>query len=144
MSPSIGKPWLHALLGGKVQPLRVEGYHPKLDSAIWPGIWNPDWDKRFEELYGYDPARAKELLEEAGYKNGFEFTMYLYTLPGLPEIIDIGQAIALDWQAVGLRPKLVEHRLSQGAGAVSDQDHSWGGVALASLRPGPRGHPQHL
>ena len=39
---------------------------------------------------------------------GFEFTVYLYTLPGLPEIIEIGQALALDWQAVGLKPKLVE------------------------------------
>ena len=29
-------------------------------------------------------------------------------LPGLPEIIDIGQALALDWEAVGLKPKLVE------------------------------------
>ena len=44
--------------------------------VIWPGIWNPDWDKRFEELYGYDQEKAKALLEEAGYKNGFEFTMY--------------------------------------------------------------------
>ena len=34
--------------------------------------------------------------------------MYLYTLPGLPEQVDIGQAIALDWQAIGLKPKLVE------------------------------------
>ena len=96
------------LLGGKVEPHRVHGYHPKLDSVFWPGIWNPDWDRRFEELYGYDPARAKALLEQAGYGKGFEFTMYLYTLPGLPEILDIGQAIALDWQAVGLKPKLVE------------------------------------
>jgi peptide/nickel transport system substrate-binding protein len=109
MNVAINRPALaHALLGGKVQPLRVEGYHPKLESAIWPGIWNPDWDTRFEELYGYDPTRARKLLEEAGYKNGFEFTLYLYTLPGLPEIIDIGQAIALDWQAIGLRPKLAE------------------------------------
>jgi ABC-type transport system substrate-binding protein len=98
----------NALLGGKVQPLRIMGYHPKLDSDIWPGIWNPDWDKRFEDLYGYDPGKARKLLEEAGYKNGFEFTVYLYTLPGLPEIIDIGQALALDWEAVGLKPKLVE------------------------------------
>jgi ABC-type transport system substrate-binding protein len=97
-----------ALLGGKVQPLRIMGYHPKLDSEIWSGIWNPDWDKRFEELYGYDPARAKKLLAEAGYTNGFEFTVYLYTLPGLPEIIDIGQAMALDFEAIGLKPKLVE------------------------------------
>ena len=29
-------------------------------------------------------------------------------LPGLPEIIDIGQALALDWEAVGLKPKLME------------------------------------
>ena len=34
--------------------------------------------------------------------------MYLYTLPGLPEIVDIGQAMALDFQAIGLKPKLVE------------------------------------
>src|SRR5215467_7054166 len=31
-----------ALLGGRVEPLRVHGYHPQLDSALWPGIWNPD------------------------------------------------------------------------------------------------------
>ena len=34
--------------------------------------------------------------------------MYLFTLAGLPEQVDIGQAMALDWQAVGLKPKLVE------------------------------------
>ncbi len=96
------------ILGGRVEPLRVMGYHPRLDSSIWPGIWNPDWDKRFEDLYGYDPARARALLTAAGYPNGFEFPVYLYTLPGLPEMVDIGQALALDWQAVRLRPKLVE------------------------------------
>jgi peptide/nickel transport system substrate-binding protein len=96
------------LLGGKVQPHRLHGYHPKLDGAIWPGIWNSEWDTRFEERYGYDPAKAKALLAQAGYPQGFEFTLYLYTLPGLPEIVDIGQAMALDFQAIGLKPKLVE------------------------------------
>jgi ABC-type transport system substrate-binding protein len=96
------------LLGGKVQSHRIMGYHRQLDSAIWPGIWNPDWDQRFEERFGYDPAKAKALLVQAGYPQGFEFTLYLYTLPGLPEIIDIGQAMALDFQAIGLKPKLVE------------------------------------
>jgi ABC-type transport system substrate-binding protein len=96
------------LLGGKVQPHWIMGYHQQLDGAIWPGIWNPDWDKRFEELYGYDPAKAKALLAQAGYPQGFEFTLYLYTLPGLPEQVDIGQAMALDFQAIGLKPKLVE------------------------------------
>ena len=96
------------LLGGKVQPHRVMGFHPQLDSAIWPGIWNPRWDQRFEDTHGYDPAQAKALLAQAGYPQGFEFTLYLYTLPGLAEIIDIGQAMALDFQAIGLKPKLVE------------------------------------
>lgn len=96
------------ILGGKAQPLLVSRFHPKMDTALWDGIWNPNWEKRFNELYGYNPAQAKKLLTEAGYKNGFEFTVYLYTLPGLPEILDIGQALALDWQNIGLRPKLVE------------------------------------
>src|SRR5207245_11564576 len=81
------------LLGGRVQPHRIMGYHRQLDGAIWPGIWNPDWDKRAEELYGYNPTKAKALLAQAGYPQGFEFTMYLYTLPGLPEQVDIGQAM---------------------------------------------------
>src|SRR5262249_51421524 len=96
------------VMGGKTQPMLVTRFHPQADAALWPGIWNPDWEKRFDELYGYNPAKAKALLKEAGYEKGFEFTVYLYTLPGLPEIIDIGQALALDWEAVGLKPKLVE------------------------------------
>ena len=96
------------LLGGRVQPLRVMGYHPELDSKLWPGIWNPDWDKRFEELYGYNLTRAKELLEQAGYAAGFDFTLYLVTLAGLPEIPEIGQVLAQNFEAIGLRPKLVE------------------------------------
>jgi ABC-type transport system substrate-binding protein len=95
------------MLGGRVQPLRVHGYHPQLSAALWPGAFNPDWDTRFDALYGYNPTRAKALIEEAGAA-GLEFTIYLYTLPGLPEQVEMGQAIALDFEAVGLQPKLVE------------------------------------
>jgi peptide/nickel transport system substrate-binding protein len=96
------------LLGGRVQPLRVMGYHPELDSKLWPGIWTPAWEKRFEELYGYNPPRARGLLEQAGFAAGFKFNLYLVTLAGLPEIPEIGQAMALDFEAIGLKPKLVE------------------------------------
>jgi dipeptide transport system substrate-binding protein len=96
------------ILGGKALPMQVTRFNQTADEELWPGIWNPEWEKRAEDLYGYNPPRAKALLKEAGYEKGFEFTVYLYTLPGLPEIIDIGQALALDWEAVGLNPKLVE------------------------------------
>src|SRR2546430_7910901 len=57
----------NALLGGNGEPIRVAGYHRKLDAALWATIWNPEWDTRFEELYGYDPGKAKALVKEAGY-----------------------------------------------------------------------------
>jgi ABC-type transport system substrate-binding protein len=97
-----------AILGGKTQPMRVTRFNTQVDNVLWPGSYNPDWDTQFEALYGYSPDKAKALLKDAGYGAGFEFNVYLYTLPGLPEILDIGQALALDWQAVGLTPKLVE------------------------------------
>src|SRR5262245_6859626 len=53
------------ILGGRVEPHRVMGYHRELDSAMWPGIWNPEWDARFDTLYGYSPAKAKALLAQA-------------------------------------------------------------------------------
>src|SRR5713101_8247351 len=96
------------ILGGKALPMQVTRFNQTADEELWPGIWNPEWEKRAEDLYGYNPPRAKALLKEAGYDKGFEFTVYLYTLPGLPEIVDIGQALALDWEAIGLKPKLVE------------------------------------
>ena len=98
-----------ALLGGRVQPHAgawVSSQAWTVTSGQGSGIRTGI--KRFEELYGYDPVKARALLAQAGYPQGFEFTVYLYTLPGLPEMVDIGQAIALDWQAIGLKPKLVE------------------------------------
>jgi ABC-type transport system substrate-binding protein len=92
------------LLGGKAKLLKVFGFDPQVE----PQYWNPEWDEKFDAMYGYNPARARALLQQAGYGAGFDFTIYLYTLPGLPELVDIGQAMALDFEAVGLRPKLVE------------------------------------
>ena len=31
----------NSLLGGRVQPLRIMGYHPELSTALWPGILEP-------------------------------------------------------------------------------------------------------
>lgn len=95
-----------ALLPGANVDARMNVMFTDLDELEWPGLINPDWDKNFDEVYGYDPVRAKELLVEAGYPDGFEFTLALTPTQAFPETVDIAQAMALDFEAIGLRPKL--------------------------------------
>ena len=51
----------------------------------------------------YDPAKAKQLLAEAGYPNGFEVTMNLTAWPGRGYLPDVGEAVATYWERVGSR-----------------------------------------
>ena len=54
----------------------------------------------------YDPARARQLLAEAGVANGFEIKMNpaAGTVEGAADVLE---AAALDWEKVGIRTKRV-------------------------------------
>ncbi len=61
----------------------------------------------FEDIkpYPYDPEKAKQLLAEAGYPNGFDMKVELVTSSG--EFGDTFQAMAQDFKKVGVNVELV-------------------------------------
>jgi peptide/nickel transport system substrate-binding protein len=50
----------------------------------------------------YNPEKAKKLLAEAGFPNGFDFEWYVPFVP----YFDMGERVLVDLRAVGIRGKL--------------------------------------
>ena len=61
------------------------------------------WDKSLDRLYEYSPDRAKRILEEAGFGNGFEFTL---SFSARPYTSDLGQILQQQWAKAGFRVTL--------------------------------------
>ncbi|MFG1624894.1 ABC transporter substrate-binding protein [Kribbella sp. NPDC049227] len=62
--------------------------------------------------YKYDPAKAKQLLAEAGYPDGFSTSMQ-WPLEGGPNIRALAQAMISDWAKIGVTVKPLEKERAQ-------------------------------
>ena len=98
MNMAINRQELQAhLFRGKGEPMYVSGIAPFLEG------WNPEWAQRFDQLYGYNPTRARELLKEAGYPAGtLKAKIWSFAQLAKPEIPQLAEAVAVYFQAVGI------------------------------------------
>lgn len=61
------------------------------------------------EQYKYDPARAKDLLRQAGYPNGFSVNLFVTTSgSGMQEPVAMGTAVQAYLAAIGIKVKIQE------------------------------------
>jgi peptide/nickel transport system substrate-binding protein len=92
--------------------------------------WTTD---ALKKPYPYDPAKAKALLAEAGYPNGFEVTMNLTAWPGRGYLPDVGEAVATYWEKVGIRVK--RRPVDRAVFSADFRARSYPGVTLAWAAP---------
>lgn len=106
---------LEVLYGEGVRELPVYTMDPR-----FPG-YSKSLAERFDEAYGYDPERAKELLAEAGYPDAFDdpvIPIVVTSLAGNPEFAQMAELVQAYFDMAGLRTEMREQDWATGNTAI--------------------------
>jgi ABC-type transport system substrate-binding protein len=120
-----------SFLGGNAEVMLLNHMHSTREG------WDPAWEQRWEEEYGYDPDAARALLESAGYgpSNPLKTTMLLSYQTGFPEGPDVQETIIAYWKDVGVEATLetVDRATERDvAEAFGYDNHFWMGTTLSA------------
>ena len=94
--------------------------------------WNPEWVERWDEMYGYDPDEARELLAAEGYdeNNPLKLKVISTTIPGSPELHDVIEATQIMYADVNVNLEI--EKLDFGTWLQRGRDHKLENTMRAS------------
>jgi peptide/nickel transport system substrate-binding protein len=90
----------HAIDRKRLNDILMLGKGTVSEGPTPPGLW---WYDEKTKSYDYDPAKARALVAEAGYPNGFEFTL---STPQVAIFQQMNQLIQEQFAAANIRVKL--------------------------------------
>ncbi|MDH3443974.1 MAG: ABC transporter substrate-binding protein, partial [Deltaproteobacteria bacterium] len=95
----------------------LKGYAYPLHAPVGPDQYG--YSPEIGPKYSHDPAKAKQLLAQAGYPNGFEVD-FLIPVGQYNKVKDVAEAIGAMLRAVGIRPKLRTQDQDSGFAAIRE------------------------
>ncbi|MDE2801369.1 MAG: ABC transporter substrate-binding protein [Chloroflexota bacterium] len=141
LNKAINRPEVMGAFAPHGELMILNHFHPQFTG------WNPEWQHRFFEEYGYDPAAARSLLREAGYdtNNPLQIKTRIRSCVVMAGCEDVTEAIAGYWQDVGVDVELItidgasRNALSratrQGTAGVGEGIVDWVDVDNSSTHP---------
>ncbi|WP_373767366.1 ABC transporter substrate-binding protein [Glaesserella sp.] len=90
-----------------------------------PTIWGYNNDIKDDD---YNPEKAKALLKEAGFENGFETELWAMPVarPYNPNARRMAEMIQADWEKVGVKTKIVSYEWGEYLKRMGDGEHTTG------------------
>lgn len=67
----------------------------------------PYWREYIAKAFGYDPEKAKRLLKEAGYPDGFSIKLYAFPHSGASYLPKMAEIIQGYWRNIGVKAEII-------------------------------------